>query len=71
MKDVSIKVANYKCFGAEPQGFNYIMPINIIIGRNNSGKSSLLDTIKYAISPYDISEHSRNDKYTEVLITAP
>lgn len=43
----SIKIKNYKCFGNTSQGFNEIKPINIIIGKNNSGKSSLLDLIQY------------------------
>lgn len=51
INDVSIKVKNYKCFGDEPQGFERIYPINIIIGKNNSGKSTLLELIEYAINP--------------------
>lgn len=42
----SIKVKNFKCFGEPEQGFDQIKPINIIIGRNNSGKSSLLEIIR-------------------------
>jgi ATPase involved in DNA repair len=51
LNDISIKVKNYKCFGENPQGFDTIKPINVLIGRNNSGKSSLLDLIDYAIRP--------------------
>lgn len=40
-----VKVAHYKSFGEEPQGFDEILPINLIIGRNNSGKSALIDVI--------------------------
>ena len=47
--DQSIKIKNYKCFGNEPQGFEKIYPINIIIGKNNSGKSSLIDMMKKII----------------------
>lgn len=46
--DFSIKAKNFKCFGESPQGFDVIKPMNLIIGRNNSGKSSLLDMIEYA-----------------------
>jgi AAA15 family ATPase/GTPase len=48
-KNVSIKIKNYMCFGEIPQGFDSIKPINIIIGRNNSGKSRLLDSIEYLV----------------------
>lgn len=46
--DFSIKAKNFKCFGESPQGFDAIKPMNLIVGRNNSGKSSLLDMIEYA-----------------------
>jgi hypothetical protein len=45
MHDLSIKIKNYKCF-IEEAGFDFIRRINIIIGRNNVGKSSLLDIIQ-------------------------
>lgn len=44
----TLKVASLKCFGAEPQGFDEIKTLNLIIGRNNSGKSSLLDLVHQA-----------------------
>ena len=47
LRQASVKIGNYKCF-REPQGFEKILPINVIIGRNNSGKSSLLDLIEFA-----------------------
>jgi len=70
MRDVSLKFKNYKCFGEELQGFESILPINIIIGRNNSGKSSLLDLIKYAISPFDLSPLAHKNQNPEVILTA-
>lgn len=45
MDGLSIKVKNYACFGEEPQGFDSIKPINILIGKNNSGKSRFVDII--------------------------
>jgi energy-coupling factor transporter ATP-binding protein EcfA2 len=50
MDHLSIKVKNYKCFGDEAQGFDKICPVNLIIGRNNSGKSSLLELIEYVVT---------------------
>ncbi len=47
----SLKVRNFKCFGEEAQGFEEIKPITLIIGRNNSGKSSLLDLIEHVTKP--------------------
>lgn len=46
--DISIKIKNYRCFRDEFAGFDKIMPVNIIIGRNNSGKSALLDILEFA-----------------------
>ena len=42
----SIKVKKHKCFQKEIQGFEKLLPINLIIGKNNSGKSSLVDIIE-------------------------
>ncbi len=46
----SFKVSNFKCFGDEANGFDGIKTVNVIIGRNNSGKSALLDIIEYFVS---------------------
>lgn len=47
MIDISVRVSNYKCFKHISGGFDCIKPINLIIGRNNTGKSSLLDLIEH------------------------
>lgn len=42
----SIKFKDYRCFKDEWAGFEEFKPINVIIGRNNTGKSHLLDLVK-------------------------
>lgn len=46
---MAIKVKNYKCF-MEETGFDAIRRVNLIIGRNNAGKSSLLDLIEIVVT---------------------
>ncbi len=53
MEKYGIKIANYKCFD-NPIGFNEIRPINVIIGKNNIGKSSLIDMIEFH---YDMDKY--------------
>lgn len=48
MNKCSIKIKNYKCF-EEETGFDEIQRVNLIIGKNNSGKSSLLDAIEILV----------------------
>lgn len=41
----SIYFKGHTCFKNQWSGFDTIKPINVIIGRNNSGKSHLLDLV--------------------------
>lgn len=71
-ENISLLVTDYKCFSEEEQGFSKIYPVNIIIGRNNSGKSALLEVIKYAVDPYpDFIKIKHKGKEPEVYITQP
>ncbi len=65
---IAIKAKNIKCFGDNPAGFHAIKLINIAIGRNNSGKSTLLDLIEAAVSPKSIN-HLRGHLGREPKIT--
>lgn len=68
---MKIKAKNFKCFGEREQGFDEIFPMNLIIGRNNSGKSALLDLVSYTISPTDITPHGHKGRKVipEVFVT--
>lgn len=46
MKINSIKFKGHRCFKDHWVGFDIVKPITIIIGRNNSGKSHLLDLVR-------------------------
>ena len=46
MKADYVYFKNHLCFKTEWAGFDTIKPINVIIGRNNSGKSHLLDLVE-------------------------
>ena len=69
MENYSLKISNYKCFGDTPEGFQSIKPINIIIGRNNTGKSSLLDLIAWAILPFNTDSLGHNRKHPRVYLS--
>jgi putative ATP-dependent endonuclease of OLD family len=71
LADVGLQIADFKGFG-EPSGFDSFKPINVIIGRNNSGKSALIDAIELCISQgetFKPLKHSRNGKPFKVRIT--
>lgn len=44
----SMKFRGYRCFATEWAGFDEYKPVNVIIGRNNVGKSQLLDLVNLA-----------------------
>jgi putative ATP-dependent endonuclease of OLD family len=50
LANIGLKVGTYKCFGDTPQGFGQILPFNLIVGRNNTGKSALLDLLAYIVT---------------------
>lgn len=69
---LSIKAKNYKSFGElSLEGFDGLDLVNIIIGRNNSGKSALLDLVRYVLAPSDITSLGHKGKLPEVYITKP
>lgn len=52
-----LKVRNLKCF-CEAQGFDTIKSINIIIGRNSVGKSTLLDLVELVVQEKKKTDHA-------------
>ena len=60
IKHTKLRIQNYKSFGNDEQGFDGIEPINILVGRNNSGKSALLDLIQFSCGNYQFPAGTHN-----------
>jgi putative ATP-dependent endonuclease of OLD family len=72
LSGIGITACNFKCFGENEAGFEEFQPINIIIGRNNSGKSALLDVLDLCIAQGKIFNqqlHSHQNSTFEVRIS--
>ena len=65
--DLSLMAKNFKCF-AEPQGFDQIKLVNVIIGRNNSGKSTLLDLVAVAFGDEVQSGMGHKGRDADVIV---
>lgn len=62
MNKFGLKIENYKCFSKEI-GFDEIKPINIVIGKNNTGKSTLIDMVEFYYNDNKfMKECKRNNK---------
>lgn len=70
LENLSVKISNYKCFGEEPYGYEKILPFNLIIGRNNTGESTLLDVIDYLTEPSDLNTLGHKGKSPRVSLSA-
>lgn len=55
--DAGLLFENYKSFGDGLTGFEWLAPTNVIIGRNNSGKSALLDLVEWICDPSEFPRH--------------
>jgi energy-coupling factor transporter ATP-binding protein EcfA2 len=56
-KHAAVMVRRYKCFRSDEwAGFSEVKPVNVIIGRNASGKSTLLDLIDHVTQRVDIHQ---------------
>lgn len=69
---LAIKAKNYKSFGETFEGFDNLHRINVIIGRNNSGKSALLDLVNYVLVPSEkLNNIGHRGRVPEIQITKP
>jgi len=63
-----ILIKNYKCFDDTGCRIEDIKPINIIIGKNNTGKSSLVETVKFLTDGNKAYlNNKRNGKSPEII----
>lgn len=71
MYDLAVRAKNYKCF-KEETGFDAIRRVNLIIGRNNSGKSSLLDLIEIVVTNnYEVEKSTwRDNQRPQIILEA-
>src|SRR5262245_34628559 len=46
LRQLSVHARQFKCF-ADWQGLDYFAPLNLLVGRNNAGKSTVLDLIEH------------------------
>jgi putative ATP-dependent endonuclease of OLD family len=68
MKFDKLEIKNFKCFDDDGCVFENLKPINIIIGKNNSGKSSLIELIKFLTTKDEIFfENKRNGKTPQII----
>ena len=62
----------FKCFGGDAQGLEGIKPFNVVVGRNNSGKSGLIDLVSFACAgapPIAPQSRRANGQEAAILVT--
>ncbi|KAJ5066220.1 rad50 [Anaeramoeba ignava] len=62
----SISLKNYRSYGENPQTINFQAPLTIICGKNGSGKSSIIEALKYLISAKIEKRKDKKERYHQV-----
>ena len=71
LREFGLSIHNYKSFADAGGGFDELLPINVIIGRNNTGKSALVDAVEFCCkgaSPPNSMAHAK--KLPQVVLRA-
>lgn len=68
MDSSGVKFIKYRCFISSLSGFDEIKHVNIIIGKNNSGKSCLLDLVEMISKNSDINNDSDTEFYYNSIL---
>lgn len=68
MKFDKLEIKNFKCFDDDGCILENLKPINIVIGKNNSGKSSLIELIKFlTTNEKSFFQNKRNGKTPQII----
>ncbi len=68
LENLKIIARNFKCLGNDESGYERILPINLIIGRNNSGKSTFLEIVEYAKGDKNFQHLGHKDTQPSIII---
>ena len=52
-RPISLRLRNHRAFGADAHGIASVAPLNVLVGRNNAGKSSMLDALAFLCGDKD------------------
>lgn len=72
LQGFSFKISSFKSLADEPGDNLSFEPVNILVGRNNSGKSSVIDALRFILTKgkeYN-PEHSRHGSQLSIKITS-